>query len=142
VAYTLASPSSLLGRLASLPPPALSWWMDDDRDTGWISIAGELSAADVPQLTRTLFDSQSQTPVTVLDLRELTLLSTRGAQAIVTAGVNGRRLGRRLVLLRGRPDVDRVLGLTAGAGELEIHDLHAGEPAVLVLLQLAELELA
>jgi anti-anti-sigma factor len=142
MSHTLVSPDSLLGRSTSPAPPFFSCWVDGDRDAVWVRVAGELNLARVPQLKRILRGSGSQARLIVLDLRELTFLARPGAQAIVEASVQARQLGRRLVLLSGRPEIVRTLTLTENSEELEIRHLDAGEPAVQVLLQLAEQELA
>jgi anti-anti-sigma factor len=139
---TLDVPDSSLSRTASLPPPSFGWWIDGDRDAAWVRVAGELNLATVAQLKRILRESISRAQLLVLDLRELWFLATPAAQAIVNASADARQLGRRLVLLRGCPDVDRALAGSENFDDLEIRDLDAGEPAVMVLLQLAEQELA
>jgi anti-sigma B factor antagonist len=78
----------------------------------------------------------------VLDLRELDFMDCSGVHTIVDASSRARQAGRRLVLLRGPPNVDRVLTLTGSAGDLEIGDLDPGEPPAQVLLQLAREDLA
>jgi hypothetical protein len=60
-----------------------------------------------------------------------------GAHAIVNASISARQLGRRLVLLRGPPNVDRVFTLTGSSDAVEIADLDQFEPRVSVLLRLA-----
>jgi hypothetical protein len=52
----------------------------------------------------------------LLDLRELMSMDRAGVQTIVEASLSARRLGRRLVLLRGVPDVDRMFTLTRRRG--------------------------
>jgi anti-anti-sigma factor len=142
MSHTLVGPDSLLVGSASLPPPSFSSWVDGDRDAVWVRVAGELDVAAVSPLKRILRESVSRARLIVLDLRELVFLATPGAQAIVNASADARQLGRRLVLLRGRPDVDYTLARTASCEHLEIRDLDAGKPAVMVLLQLAGQELA
>jgi anti-anti-sigma regulatory factor len=61
------------------------------------------------------------------------------AHAIVNASINARQLGRRLILLRGPPNVDCVFTLTESTGAVEIADLNL-DPAALpvqALLRLA-----
>jgi hypothetical protein len=53
-----------------------------------------------------------------------------------------RQAGRRLVLLRGAPSVDRLFTQTRSSGDLEIGDLDPGDPPVQVLAQLAQEGLA
>ena len=56
---------------------------------------------------------------------------------VVRASGRLRREGRRLIVLRGPAQVDRVFALTATDGELEFLDVDAAAPAVRKLLRLA-----
>jgi anti-anti-sigma factor len=96
---------------------------DGALDTAWVRVAGALDVATAPQLERTLRESQLQAQLVVLDLRELTFIDRAGAHAIVNASVRARQLARRLVLLRGSPNVDRMFTLTASSDPVEIGDL-------------------
>ncbi len=82
-------------------------------------LAGALDLATTPQLERTLRDSSSQARLVVLDLRELAFMDCSGAHASISA----RQLGRRLILLRGPPNVDRMFTLTGSTGAVESADL-------------------
>jgi anti-anti-sigma factor len=73
----------------------------------------------------------------VLDLRELAFMDCSGAHAIVYASISARQLGRRLILLRGPPDVDRVFTLTGSTGAVESADLDPAELRVQALPRLA-----
>jgi anti-anti-sigma factor len=83
-----------------------------------------------------LGDPRLQARLVVLDLRQLSFISRAGVRAVVSASIRMRRAGRRLVLLRGPPLVDRMLAFAANADQLEIGDLDRGVPPVQVLLQL------
>ena len=102
--------------------------------------SGELDVAAVPQLERTLGTDGLQARLVVLDLRELALVDGSGVHAIVSASRGARQARRRLVLLRGPPNVDRLFTLTGSSGDLEIGDLDPGDPAAQVL-QLAREDL-
>ena len=86
-------------------------------------VAGELDIATAPELERTLRESQQLAHLTVLDLRELTFMDCAGVHAIVEASLRARHNGRRLVLVRGRPDVYRMFTLTGSSGDVDIGDL-------------------
>jgi anti-anti-sigma factor len=86
-------------------------------------LGGELDIATAPQLERTLDLPQLLARIVVLDLRELTFIDSCGVHAIVAASNRARRAGRRLVLLRGPPAVDRMLTPTGYSDQLEIGDL-------------------
>jgi anti-anti-sigma factor len=62
-----------------------------------------LDLAAVPQLVRTLRQTQLSARLVVLDLRDLELMDGSGVHVIVNASIRARRLGGRLVLLRVGP---------------------------------------
>jgi anti-sigma B factor antagonist len=115
------------------PPDAQSpdWvcsWLDGGLDAAWVHVEGALDLATAPQLGRTLLERQLQSRLVVLDLRELAFMDCSGAHAIVDASVRAREAGCRLVVLRGRPNVDRVCTLTGSCDLLEIGDLGPLQP--------------
>jgi anti-anti-sigma factor len=112
-------------------------WTDGGPDAAWVHLAGELDIATAPQLERTLRDPALQARLVVVDLRELGFIDSFGVHVIVEASVRARRDGRRLLLLRGRPCVDRLFALTPSANQVEIGDVAWSEPAVEALMQLA-----
>ena len=114
---------SIAGRADILPPAFVCSRTNVGLDATWVHLAGALDLATTPQLERTLRDSQSQARLVVLDLRELAFMDCSGAHAIVNASISARQLGRRLILLRGPPNVDRVFTLTGSTGAVESADL-------------------
>jgi len=73
---------------------------DRAADAAWVHLVGRLDLAAIPQLVRTLRQTQLKARLVVLDLRELQLMDPSGVHVIVNAGIRARRLGGRLVLLR------------------------------------------
>jgi anti-anti-sigma factor len=71
-------------------------------------------------------------------MRDLAFMDSSGVHAIVNAGARVRRLGRRLVILRGPPDVDRVFALTGNTSYVEDGDLAPVDPSVQALLRLGD----
>jgi anti-anti-sigma factor len=121
---------SIAGR-ADAPPPAFSCSRTNrGRDAVSVCAAGELDIATAPKLERALRDAQSQARLVVLDLRELAFMDSAGAHVIVNASRRARQLGRRLVLLRTPPDVDRIFTLTGSFDEVEIGVVASLEPPV------------
>jgi len=110
-------------------------------DAAWLHLAGDLDFATVSQLARALREFAPSKRLIVLDLRELESIDYFGVHAIANASVRACKLGCRIVLLRGIPDVDRMFTHAGRLGDLEIGDLEPGEPPIQVLLQLAEQEL-
>ena len=115
-------------RAAAEPPPFHCSSAHGALDAAWIHLAGALDTAAAPRLERTLRDAHAHTRLLVLDLRELTFIDPAGVEAIVDASRRARAIGRRLVLVRGRPDVYRRFTRIAAAGDIEIADLDASQP--------------
>ena len=97
-------------------------------DAAWVYVVGELDIATAPELERTLRESQQRAHLTVLDLRELAFMDSAGVHAIVNASVQARQDGRRLVLVRGRPDIYRMFTLTGSTGDVDIADPDPVQP--------------
>jgi anti-sigma B factor antagonist len=117
---SLAGPA---GRSADVLPPAfVCSSTNGNLDLARVHLAGELDIATTPQLQKTLREPRLQAQLVVLDLRELAFLDSSGVHAIVNASISAREVGRRLVLLRGGLDVDRVFKLTGSTDDVEIVD--------------------
>ena len=59
----------------------------------------------------------------MLDLRELAFMDSAGVHTIVDASSRARRAGRRLLVLRGPANVDRLFALTGSVDQVEVSDL-------------------
>jgi anti-sigma B factor antagonist len=92
-------------------------------DAAWVNVVGDLDTETAPELERTLRESGALAHLTVLDLREVAFMDCAGAHAIVSASLSARKAGRRLVLVRGRPDIYRMFALTGSSGDVDIGDL-------------------
>jgi len=112
-----------VGRATFLPPPFACSWTNGSLNSANVHIIGELDIATTPQLQRTLLEPQLQAQLVVLDMREVAFIDASGVHAIVNASLRARRIGHRLVLLRGGLDVDRVFSLTGSSSDVEIVDL-------------------
>jgi anti-sigma B factor antagonist len=132
------SQDSIARRAKASGPAFVCSWSDGGLDAAWVHLGGELDVATVPQLEYTLGDPQLQARLLVLDLRELAFIDGAGVRAIVNASIRARQLGRRLVLLRGNRNVNRMFTLTGSSDDLEIGDVDVGDPGVRALLRLAE----
>jgi anti-anti-sigma factor len=118
-----------IGRRKAVAAPAFAcWWSDGGLDATWLHLAGELDMATAPELEHTLRDPHLQSRLVVLDLRELAFIDAAGVRTIVDASLRARQAGRRLVLLRGLPNIDRMFTLAASAGDIEIG--YVAEPPV------------
>ena len=112
----------------------------DGSGAAWMHLAGELDNSTAPRLEHALHEAQAR--VLVLDLRELEFIDGCGVHAIVNASIHARDAGRRLVLLRGSPNIDRVITLTGSERLVEIFDVDPGHPPIQVFLQIAQGEMA
>ena len=92
-------------------------------DAAWVHVAGELDNLTAPQLERTLHEAQQ------LDLRELTSMDFPGLDIIFAASLSARHAGRRLVIVRGRPDIYRMFIVTGSSADVDIGDLEPVQPA-------------
>jgi anti-sigma B factor antagonist len=114
-------PDSIAGRAHAVAPPFACFWTKGGLNAAWVQVLGELDIDTTPKLDRMLREPQSQ--LIVLDLRELAFMDSSGVHTIVNASARARQLGRRLVVLRGPPDVDRVFKLTGNSSDVENGDV-------------------
>jgi anti-sigma B factor antagonist len=139
---TFVSPGSMVGRAASAFPRFDCTLRDGGLDAACVRATGELDITNAPQLAELLGQAEERCQRVVLDLRELTFMDSAGVHVIVDATLRATAAGRRLVLVRGPSNVDRVFDLTRASDTLEIVDLDPVEPPVLALLELARRERA
>ena len=119
----------ILARADPLPTAFACTATHGGLDAAWVYVAGELDIATAPELERTLRESQQLAHLTVLDLRELAFMDSAGVHAIVNASLQARQDGRRLVMVRGRPDIYRMFTLTASTDHVDIADPDPVQPA-------------
>jgi anti-anti-sigma factor len=119
-------------RSDAVPPAFKCGWGNGSADAAWVHLAGELDVATTPRLESALREPRLKARLVVLDLRELAFVDSSGVHAIVRA----RRAGRRMLLLRGRPGVDRVFTLTGSSPDVVEGDIHPVEPSVRALMRL------
>lgn len=137
----LVLPDSIAGRADFLPRSFGCSWTGGGRDGAWVHVVGELDIATAPQLDRTLREAQLEARLVVLDLRELVFMDS-SVHAVIKAGIRARQAARRLLVLRGPPNVDRAFTLAGRRDAVEFHDLDPVDPPVQALLQLAEARVA
>ncbi len=94
----------------------------DSLDTVRLAVAGELDMATVPALEAMLVQAQAEASLVVLDLRELKFIDSSGLQLVLAADRRARVAGRRLVVVRGRGQIERLFGLLGIDRELELVD--------------------
>jgi anti-anti-sigma factor len=86
-----------------------------------IAVTGELDLATGPQLEAELHDiSASDTELVVVDLRNLEFMDSTGLSIIVRAHQRLTGEGCELGLVRGSPQVQRLLDLTGVADRIAL----------------------
>ncbi len=123
----------ILARADARPPAFACTATHGGLDAAWVYVAGELDIVTAPELEHALRESHSQAHLTVLDLRELAFMDCAGVHAIVDASLRARKDGRRLVLVRGRPDIYRMFTLTGSSAQVDIGDREPVQPAAQTL---------
>lgn len=99
------------------------------RDAAWLTLSGELDLAAAPFFAPRLEYALAGARLVIVDLRRLTFMDSAGLAVIVTGHRRARRSGRRLVLIRGLGQVDRLLQITGLSARLEItalQQIHTG----------------
>ncbi len=88
-----------------------------------IAVSGELdlasSAALEEELTRVI---QSSVELVIVDLSALEFMDSTGLSTLVKAHQRSEETGKRLALIRGPQQVQRLLSLTGVAERLELAD--------------------
>src|SRR3954447_18151176 len=74
-----------------------------------VAPAGELDIASAAALDRVLDGVEGDV---VLDLRDVGFIDARGVRVVLEGDASARAQGRRLTVLRARPEVHRVFELT------------------------------
>ena len=128
--HTKQAPRSPASHDAAVPPGFGCTLRDGGRDVAWVRVTGELDIATAPILEQTLRRAEQRARRIVLDLRELEFMDSSGVHVIVDGALRATAAGRRLVLVRGSAQVDRVFDLTTASDDLEIVDLNPVQPPV------------
>jgi anti-anti-sigma factor len=90
-------------------------------DTVLISLRGELDFAHAYQFDEELRSAEAAEPsAIVLDLRKLGFIDSCGIGRLLAARRRAARAGRRFVLVRGGPTIQRVFALSGLADAFEI----------------------
>ncbi len=111
------------------PPSRFACSLESRVDSTRVNTAGEVDIASSKQLERALDAALETGRVTVLDLRALTFIDSAGVHVIVNAAERARRQGRRLMVVRGPSQVDRVFTLTGACDSVLIVDDPPRDPA-------------
>ncbi len=85
-----------------------------------LRLSGELDFAAAPQMSKRLNDAFARAQVVVVDLRQLTFMDCAGVRMLVAGHDHGQRGGRRLSVIRGPRQVDRLFELTGAQAHLDL----------------------
>lgn len=86
-------------------------------------VTGEIDLASAPELERNLRNAHVRGRLIVLDLRGVSFCDSTGLHLILRANQRARDEGRRLVIVNGPRQVQRLFALTGVDKQLEIvHD--------------------
>lgn len=92
--------------------------------TAVITVSGELDLASSPALEEELERvAQSDAQLVVVDLRHLEFMDSTGLSVLVRAHQRAEENGRRLGLVNGSQQVQRLLTLTGVADRLTLTDV-------------------
>jgi anti-anti-sigma factor len=91
--------------------------------TAWVQLTGELDLATAPILQWHLREALAHARMVVLDLRELSFMDAAGLHVICDASESAETQDRRLMLVRGPVQVDRVFTLTGLSEKLYMVDV-------------------
>jgi anti-sigma B factor antagonist len=88
-----------------------------------IALSGELDLASSPALQEELERAAAaETPMLIIDLRELDFMDSTGLSVLVRAHQRIEEGGRQLAMVRGPQQVQRLLSLTGVADRLTLVD--------------------
>jgi anti-anti-sigma factor len=116
---TFSVPDSLVPE-TTLPAVFVSSQIHGDPDAVCVHAAGELDIAAAPGLEAALHKALSRARLVVLDLRDLAFIDSAGVHAIANCGVRARDVGRRLVILRGPANIERIFALAGISEQFEV----------------------
>ena len=87
-----------------------------------LAVQGELDLASSAALEEELDRVRERGELVILDLRELDFMDSTGLSVLVKAHQRAEETGGRFGLVRGRPQVQRLLTLTGVASRIEMAD--------------------
>jgi anti-sigma B factor antagonist len=134
---TSNAPHSNTVRVQPRPDEFVCKLRHDGSGVACVYVAAELDIASASHLEHVLHQAELKARLVVLDLRDLTFMDSFGLRLIATTTERAQRTGRRLTLVRGPRQVERLLALTGADERLEIAELGDFEPAIRALLEIA-----
>jgi anti-anti-sigma factor len=108
-----------------IPPVESSFRVDvrSQNRTAVVVVSGELDVASGPTLEQELAGAEaSDAQLVILDLRALEFIDSTGLSILIKAHQQAEASGRRFAVVRGRSQVQRLLGLTGLEERLTLVD--------------------
>ena len=102
--------------------PRLKTSVDGDDSVVRFSLEGELDLATVGVAEEALKRADDATKTLVLDLRKLRFLDSTGLRLILSTAESSDTAAKRVYVVRGPAQVDRVFELTGAAERLNLVD--------------------
>jgi anti-anti-sigma factor len=99
--------------------------LETEDANGYVRLAlrGELDIASAPRVEEALTRIEAAAPGLILiDLRGLEFMDSTGLRTVVSADARAREQGRRLAVVRGPEQVDRIFTVTRLDERLEMVD--------------------
>jgi anti-sigma B factor antagonist len=87
-----------------------------------IAVSGELDLASSPALQEELDRVAADSALLIIDLRELDFMDSTGLSVLVRAHQRAEEQGRRLAMVKGPQQVQRLLSLTGVSDRLRVAD--------------------
>ena len=113
-------------KISRLAPPMQSHFRVEVRNHGRaavIAVSGELDLASSPALQEELDRlASSDAELLIIDLRELDFMDSTGLSVLVRAHQRAEEQGRRLAMVKGPQQVQRLLSLTGVGDRLTLVD--------------------
>lgn len=102
-------------------PSPLEIAVDRSGDSVVLRLEGELDLASAAQLEGELKAlEEERPPLLVADLRRLAFIDSSGLRLLLVAAERAEQEERRFVVVRGSPEVDRILEITGAEHQLEL----------------------
>jgi anti-sigma B factor antagonist len=105
-------------------------------------VGGELDLAGVPRVGADSGDALGSARLIVVDLRRLTFIDSAGIRLILGAEAAARRSARRLLIVRGPAQIDRLFDLVGLSDRLQAVDLKPLRPSAQAERRPAQLDAA
>jgi anti-sigma B factor antagonist len=121
--HLVQHPRPKISRLAATVQSHFRVEVHNEAQATVIAVSGELDLASSPALQEELDRvSASESDLLIIDLRDLDFMDSTGLSVLVRAHQRAEQEGRRLAMVKGPQQVQRLLSLTGVADRLTLID--------------------